>query len=242
MARTFAGGSDTIDCGTASALNPTGAMSIHARAKLSSTSGAWVIARDDASLGRAYSFGHQAGGYTIQVNGAPVTGGALSTGTWYSLCAVNDGSGNWTLYRDGTSVGTGSPGNCNSTTGQTCIGRRTYAGLNENFNGDIADIAIWNVALVAAEIDALSDGFSPTLVRPASLQLNVPLIRDVVDLRGNASFSITGTSVATHPRVIQPRRRLIGFAGTSPPPPPPSTYQGARFQMPGIQVFTGRAA
>lgn len=237
MARNFAGGSDSVDCGSSSKLNPTGAMTIHARAKLNSTSGAWIVARDDNALGRAYSFGHQAGSYQIQVNGTPVGGGTLSVGIWYSLCAVNDGSGNWTLYVNGISGGTGSPGNCPSTTGQTCIGRRTYAGLNENFVGDIADVAIWNTSLRLADVISLARGFSSTLISPASLVFNVPLIRDVVDLRGNSTISITGTAIATHPAVIMPRRRnSIGtFTGVSPPPPPVIVaYQVSKLALLGV--------
>jgi len=48
------------------------------------------------------------------------------------------------------------------------------------------------VQLTADEIAALSKGFPPNLVRPTSLDMHVPLVRDVRDLRGRAISSLVG--------------------------------------------------
>lgn len=67
--------------------------------------------------------------------------------------------------------------------------------------GDIWDVAHWantSVVLDNSEIASLAQGYSPTLIRPAELQLYAPLVRDAHCLKGNALNSITGTAAADH--------------------------------------------
>lgn len=73
---------------------------------------------------------------------------------------------------------------------------------NDNFDGDIAEVGVWNVALTAAEIASLADGMTCDKVRPQSLVFYAPLVRDLQDVRGGLTITNTNTAtVANHPRV-----------------------------------------
>ena len=86
----------------------------------------------------------------------------------------------------------------------TVIGaRRTgSAPLSNFFNGQIAEAAIWNVALTDDEIASLAKGFKPTRVRPQSLVFYAPLIRNLQDTKGGLAITNNNSAtVAEHPRV-----------------------------------------
>jgi hypothetical protein len=72
----------------------------------------------------------------------------------------------------------------------------------------VAECALWNVALTAAEIDALAAGFSPLFIRPGSLVGYWPLggaYSDYIDPIGSNTLSATGDpAAADHPRIIYP--------------------------------------
>jgi hypothetical protein len=78
------------------------------------------------------------------------------------------------------------------------LGRTGNTG--EAFDGLIAGPAHWDVILTASEAAALAAKAPPTSVRPASLRLYAPLVRDLVDLKG-AVASSTDTTVEPHPPV-----------------------------------------
>lgn len=90
------------------------------------------------------------------------------------------------------------------------------------WDGQLAEFALWNVALDAAEAAALGAGVCPLLIRRASLVEYVPMVRDNVS-RLLAAPTITGTVVQPHPRVVYPRRRwgqgltIAGGAVVVPP-------------------------
>lgn len=79
----------------------------------------------------------------------------------------------------------------------------TVAGVYENpWIGDMAEFGIWNVALTAAEIAALSDGIACNRVRPQSLVFYAPLVRDLIDARGGLTITnVNGATATTHPRI-----------------------------------------
>ena len=85
------------------------------------------------------------------------------------------------------------------------IGNRPDA--TRNWDGYMAEGAIWDVILAADEMAAVTGGFSPALIRPASLQEYIPLVRDVVS-RELAAPTLVGTAVQPHPRVIYPRQAM----------------------------------
>ena len=71
--------------------------------------------------------------------------------------------------------------------------------------GRIAEFAVWDVVLSAAEISALYKGFCPKLVRPTSLKRYIPLIREICDYKTGATGTNSGVTVETHPPIRYPR-------------------------------------
>jgi hypothetical protein len=70
------------------------------------------------------------------------------------------------------------------------------------FDGMIAEVAIYNSALTAAEIDSISKGMSCDKIRPQSLVFYAPLVRDLIDPKGGLTITNNnGATVANHPRV-----------------------------------------
>lgn len=67
------------------------------------------------------------------------------------------------------------------------------------FNGKLAELAAWNAALTAAEIAVLADGFSPQLVRPASLVFYAPLVRDLINKKSTILTNVGTTLPSVHP-------------------------------------------
>lgn len=178
---------------------------------------------------------------------------ALADATWTHFCGTFDRtlSTRLILYKNGASSGSATGVDANivysGTGNQFNVGTRYATGNNSQI--DVAEIAIWDVALSAAEAAALGAGYSPALIRPGSCIFYVPAIRSAIDVVGGLPITVGGTTPAApveHPRIIMPRRRMAGtFAGTSPPPPPPSvTYpqleRGIRGLARGITL--GRAA
>jgi hypothetical protein len=64
----------------------------------------------------------------------------------------------------------------------------------------MAEVAIYNTTLSADEVAALADGMTPDKVSPQGLVLYAPLVRDLIDLKGN-TLTNNSTTVVDHPRV-----------------------------------------
>jgi len=83
--------------------------------------------------------------FYVQTSGTVIasdTGSTVNTGQWYHIAIVRN-SGTTTIYRDGTSVGSGSDSTNYSTTGVFYIGGGTNTGFNGGyFNGYIDDFRI----------------------------------------------------------------------------------------------------
>ncbi len=88
-------------------------------------------------------------------------------------------------------------------------------GFNSYFDGQIAEAAVYNVILTAAEMLQLAAGFSPRFVRPQSLVCYYPLIREIHDYGPQgATLTNDGTTVFPHPRVIYSAPvTIIGLKG-----------------------------
>ena len=157
-----------------------------------------------------------AGGSTASAT----AGTALGTGTWAHAAAVYVSTASRFAYKNGV-VGTE---NTTSLTPTTIDGVRLGAQVGTNFmDGTLAEVGIWNVALDAGEIAALAKGFSPQLIRPASLIHYYPLIRGTVNQggssnttldRGKAGLNLTETNTPTysdpHVRLYYPMGPLSG--------------------------------
>lgn len=70
------------------------------------------------------------------------------------------------------------------------------------YNGQAAEVGIWNAALTDAEIASLAAGMTCDKVRPQSLVFYAPLVRDLSDHKGGLTITNNnGATVANHPRV-----------------------------------------
>lgn len=164
----------------------------------------------------------------------------LAAGTLYHVCGTYDGS-RIRCYLNGaidtTSAATTDP-DTNSGV-QFALGKNTLGGSNVGAVGLMAEAAVWNVRLLADEIAALAKGYVPPLIRPASLLYYLPLVRENIALRGPA-WTLTGTSVANHVRVIQRHRRLMLSQAAAAVAATPQKLAGAqRFGLASISGLAG---
>lgn len=147
--------------------------------------------------------------------GAPfraVATASYSAATWTHGLAVFLSTTSRTIYMNGSNNATDTNSSNPTGAGSYSIGcelANNTAGAF--FNGDVAEAAMWNVALDAAEINALADGIAPSLVRPGSRVVYAPLFRSgAINLDGTA-LTVNSTPVASgHPRIIQARNYLVG--------------------------------
>jgi hypothetical protein len=140
-------------------------------------------------------------GYTSANSGQSdfAASGSYSTNTWSHACFVEASATSRTIYRDGG----------NSATNTTS---RTPAGINQleiahfsggtTFDGQFAEVGIWNAALTADEVASLADGITCDKVRPQSLVFYAPLVRNLQDVKGGLTITNNNTAtVANHTRV-----------------------------------------
>lgn len=78
-----------------------------------------------------------------------------------------------------------------------------HDGSYEYWDGKIAEFAIWNRVLTAAEATILGKGFSPLFI-PNGLVFYAPLVRGAKDLKSGNSGTIVNAVVFPHPRIIYP--------------------------------------
>ena len=132
------------------------------------------------------------------VSGSPITG------VWFHAAGTFSSSTNVLAFANGVSGGTGITNVTPTGLNRLSIGARVRSYVNEYFNGQIAEVGIWNVGLDVAEIQSLAKGVACDKVRPQSLRFYAPLIRDLQDERGGLTLTNTNTAtVANHPRVYK---------------------------------------
>ena len=71
------------------------------------------------------------------------------------------------------------------------------AGCENNYNGYIAECAIWNTVLTASEIKTLYNGIPANNIRPQNLTFYAPLIRDLNTVVGAYTLSPESGTTAT---------------------------------------------
>lgn len=132
------------------------------------------------------------------------SGGSYASGTWHHAAGKFESSSSRYAYLDGI---VGIQGTATRSTGGALdnhlIGQGS-AGNNpaQPFNGRIAEVAIWDVALNDDEIASLAKGFRPDMIRPSKLLFYLPLVREVQDVRSGLTYTNSATAVAIHPRRI----------------------------------------
>ena len=218
FARTDANTGQYIDCGNATSLNPANNLSLACWVRFTSLgvlAAQFMISRD-GPVNRCYSIILQnyqgtrntflAGLFKNNTTASEAQGTTVAVvNTWYHVAStykfVTDGTSELRLYVNGTEekLTSNAVGPVNQATATNELGRRAVAN-NFPLDGQLAEAAIYDVTLDAAEVAALARGVSPRLVRPQGLRLYAPLIRDIMCLAGN-TLTNNSTTVANHPRV-----------------------------------------
>ena len=148
-------------------------------------------------------------------NGANSDGAGASTtitaNTWFHVCGVSSSSTSRAVYFNGGSKGTNATNLTPSGINRTSIGVGDGSTPTFEFapggTGDIAEAAIWNIALSDADVAALAAGASPLLIHPEALVGYWPLLGNNSpenNLLSNTSvLSVQGSlSAAAHPPVF----------------------------------------
>lgn len=138
---------------------------------------------------------------------------AMTNGVWYHVGGVFASNSSRTSYFNGADAVTNTTA-CSpaGAMNRTAVGAVYFGGTPTNasfppFDGDIAEVAMWNVALTADEMAMLALGVSPLLVRPAALVAYWPLLGQTspeIELRGRNELTVTGATAAPHPRIYVP--------------------------------------
>jgi hypothetical protein len=147
--------------------------------------------------------------------------------TWQHVAAVFTSASSRAAFLDGGNKGTnGTTSNPIGTIARTTVGLYRGGSTGGPFDGRIAEVGVWDVALSDEEVASLAKGFSPRLVRPGSLVGYYPLIgRYSPELDfgngGGRPLTITGTMAqADHCRVFYRGGWQIGKAAGAAPPAP----------------------
>ena len=170
---TFDGSNDHISYGT-SLLNSETAFSVSVWIKYASVPSVDPGALDRATILRKWSTGKQSMLFNVDnddeiqigVSGNPANSSAvLSTGVWQHVVMIFSGGSYQDAYLDNVRVindTTSIPASVTSTIEELCLGCKADDGVyNEYFKGDMAELAIFDVALSADNVEFLYNSGSP---------------------------------------------------------------------------------
>lgn len=149
--------------------------------------------------------------------GQAFTTTGFTAGTWHHALARAVSNSSRNVLIDGGSQGSDTTSVVVTGLDRTGIGR--WANSSDEYNGGLAEPAIWDVALSDAEVQSLAIGFSPKLIRPQNLVFYAPLIRSLKDEVGGLTLTNNnGASVIAHDMgIIYPTKPMIGHnAGAVP--------------------------
>lgn len=140
-----------------------------------------------------------------------VTSGSWTSGTWHHIGGVFGSSTSRFAYLDGTASteSTASDGGASlSALTHTTVGALDLGSFFNHVQGDIGQMAIWNIALSSAKMSELAAGYTPFQVEPTGLLRWWDLIGGLlVDRMTGSVFTSSGSTAATsHPPIIMPRR------------------------------------
>lgn len=170
-----------------------------------STSDSWQIFNDNGDGGFGLTFEYRRSGDDGWWSMA-----YPSNGVWHNLTITYDGSSTSNdpiFYHNGVSQTVterrAPTGTLNTSTGELFVGVHPDG---TEWDGPIAEAAIWNRVLTASEAAILGDAFSPAFILNG-LVFYAPLIGRASpepDLRGGTTGTVTGATNFAHPRIIYP--------------------------------------
>jgi hypothetical protein len=197
-----------------SSLDITGALTLCAWVKSSGSYGTatrGVLTKyETATNNRSYGIAINSTGKIIFLigsgTGADSITGATTVGTdWRHIAGVFTPSTKIEAFFNGTSDGTKTSSiltNLFSGSAPLAVGMISVSSVNNCWDGQIAEAAVYNAALTASEVASLAKGMTCDKVRPQSLVFYAPLVRDLLDQKGGRTITNNnGATVANHPRV-----------------------------------------
>ena len=227
MARDFDGSDDQLASST-----------LPASATLPFTMACWINPDDDTGVHTAMSMQNSANAneaYILSmvgnVGGNPVRARARSTtvnanaststpfapGVWQHACGVFTSTSSRTAYLDGGGAGTDTSASTPTGMDGFFIGSRGDIGTWAD--AKIAEAAVWDVALTAAEVAQLATGAHPFTVRPGSIVYYNPIIGKFspeIDWVSGNNTTVTGAVEFAHPRIFPYRIRTnVPFTASS---------------------------
>lgn len=135
---------------------------------------------------------------------ATATTAASFTTSWHHACGVCVSATERSVFLDGTSKATNTTSRVMTGLNRLVVGAsRSGGSLSGFFSGALAEFATWNAAFPDGDVATLAKGFSPARVRPQNLVFYAPLLRDIQDVRGGRTLTVSGTTVADHPRIYR---------------------------------------
>jgi hypothetical protein len=149
---------------------------------------------------------------------------SASTSTGFSASTWNHAAGVFSsaTSRDAYLNGGGKASNATSRTpsglSRILVSRFKSNAVDVYSDCQIAEAAIWDVALSDEEIASLAKGVSPLLVRPASLVFYAPIFgtqSPEPEIVGARDLTVTGTSKSAHPRIFRPTAKILAFPSAS---------------------------
>lgn len=219
MARDFDGSNDALYA-LAPWTTATANLTIALWAYPDSSSGEQVLlsnGRDNVSSPwDGYAIEIESGKWTLLVNGIirDNSNTNVTTGSWTHV-AISRGASAWSMYVDGSDAGgitaTNTPNTPTVIVAVGAQGRNSAPTFQRYFNGRIAEVACWERELDADEIASLAEGLLPSAI-PEDLVDYSPLIgrgSPEPNLVGDDELTVTGATVAAHPRILQPKRRQV---------------------------------
>jgi hypothetical protein len=147
--------------------------------------------------------------FIVSRNGSTETDsviGSTAVGTnWRHIAGVYTPSTKLEAFLDGASNGSKTSSifaSLHSGTAPLAVGMVSFSAVNNCWDGLIAEAAVYNAALTAAEVASLAKGMTCDKVRPQSLVFYAPLVRDLIDQKGGLTITNNNAAtVAAHTRV-----------------------------------------
>jgi hypothetical protein len=159
--------------------------------------GGWLLRVDGTTHARLMDYDGTTIVDTISV-------ASFSVGTWAHVAGTCDGTASY-LYLNGVQSAAGTPlSRASLTTPQTYVGGAATGAIAFPWNGDLAEVALWNVVLTPTEVAQLAAGKSAALVQAGALVAYYKILGTTSpepDEKGGTALTVTGATAATHPPI-----------------------------------------
>lgn len=134
---------------------------------------------------------------------ASVNTTTATAGAWNHVAGVFNAANSRSIFINGGGKQTNTT-NLAPTFNRITIGCTIFNTNLDFFTGEIAECAVWNTALTDDEVASLARGYSPQLIHPQNLLYYVPLVNEIIEIKGLSLVNTSTTAGTTHSRIILP--------------------------------------